>query len=172
MHTPHGTLARGSLVTLLALLLAVLLLLALLLLVALFSVAPAVQPPITVGVTETNCTTVTFQIKAPEGTQANAYGPDLGSQPPWQHHSSIDPVELTVVRDVGTRIEWGIGLHGGSTPIITGVYVVPPCISAPDVPVEIGDAVTIEAPVAPPIVVRKHRGDVFERWTQRIRGAW
>jgi hypothetical protein len=143
-----------------------------LLLAAMIVVAPAVQPPVRVDAITTNCTTVTFQIQAPEGTQANAYGPDLGSQPPWQHRSSTDPVTLTLVRDVGTHIQWGIGLHGGSAPIVTGVYVVPPCISAPDIPVEIGDAISIEAPVAPPVVVRKHRGDVFERWTQRIRGAW
>ena len=134
-----------------------------LLLVALFSVAPAVQPPITVGVTDTNCGEVTINVLAPAGTQANGWGDTIGSQPPWIHGASDRPVTLVVRRDPGTRIEWGIGLHGGSTPVITGVHVVPPCL-----------APALE-PIVPPqtssVAITRTRYDLWDWVLRRFGGA-
>ena len=118
-----------------------------LLLVALFSVAPAVQPPITVGVTDTNCGEITISVRAPKGTEANGYG-DIGSQPPWIHGSSDTPVVLVLHRQPGTSVEWGVGLHGGSYPLKSGTHVVAPCLApaldpAPRIVVEDTSSVTI-----------------------------
>lgn len=130
--------------------------------------APAVLP-LTVGaITTNNCTEVTIPVTAPKGTQANGYG-DIGSQPPWIH--SDRPVLITLHRQPGTRIEWGVGYHGGSYPVIEGVYVVPPCLAPALEPAD--HIVVDEEPVflLPPITITRTRYDLWDWVLRRFGGA-
>ena len=130
-----------------------------LLLVALFSVAPAVQPPITVGVTDTNCGEITIEVRAPQGTKADGYG-DLANQPPWQHTDR--PMTIVLHRQPGTRIEWGVGHFGTPGAIVSGVHAVPPCISAPE---------PIVPTLLPPITITRTRSDLWDWVLRRFGGA-
>lgn len=127
-----------------------------LLLVALFSVAPAVQPPITVGVTDTNCGEITLEVRAPQGTKADGYG-DLANQPPWEH-TGLRPIVIVLHRQPGTRIEWGVGHFGTPGAIVSGTHTVPPCL-----------APALE-PIVPPqtssVTITRTRSDLWD-WVLR-----